>query len=118
MPRLKAWGQVSGAPAHLQLVQGPLPQCVREGLEPYIANLVVVEPMQVPAYCTSNKTSQSGECTCQVSRHGNKAAGRQRTVKWSRAPFPTASARAESPASPIWLPLRPRTCVCHIQQQV
>ena len=43
MPSLKAWLQGTGAPAHLQLVQRPLPQCVREGLEPDIANLVVVE---------------------------------------------------------------------------
>ena len=73
LPSLKAWEQGSGAPAHRQVVQGPtgtsrserretdvpdlvrgqfelfkswegpLPQCVREGLEPYIANLVVVE---------------------------------------------------------------------------
>ena len=43
MPTLKAWEQGSGAPAHRQVVQGPLPQCVRESLEPDIANLVVEE---------------------------------------------------------------------------
>ena len=32
--------------------------------------------------------------------------GRQHTVKWSKAPFPSASARAEMPMSPIWFEFR------------
>ena len=40
MPRLKAWGQVSGAPAHLQLVQGPLGTGVGEGLHSDVTDLI------------------------------------------------------------------------------
>ena len=71
---------------------------------------------QATAHCTSNKCSESGECTCQVSRHGNKAAGRHLTVKWCRAPLSTALARAVSPASPMLLPYNISSCVWHIKQ--
>ena len=40
MPSLKAWEQGSGAPAHRQVVQGPLPQSVCEGDHAGVANLV------------------------------------------------------------------------------
>ena len=44
MPRLKAWGQGSGASAHRQLVQGPALNRLGESSEASIRNLVLVEP--------------------------------------------------------------------------
>ena len=43
MPRLKAWGQGSGAPAHLQIVQGPVGTRRSECSEADVADLVNVE---------------------------------------------------------------------------
>ena len=60
------------------------PPC--EGSEACIRNLVLVE-IKLLHMAHQTKCSESGECTCQVSRHGNKAVGRQHTVKWSKAPF-------------------------------
>ena len=47
MPSLRAWGQGSGAPAHRQLVQRPLPQSVRKGDHAGVPNLVVIEVKQL-----------------------------------------------------------------------
>ena len=43
MPRFEAWGQGSGAPAHLQLVQGPTGTGRSEGGEAHIANLITAQ---------------------------------------------------------------------------
>jgi len=43
MSRLKAWGQVSGAPAHLQLVQGPTLNRLSQSGEACVANFVAVQ---------------------------------------------------------------------------
>ena len=63
MPSLKAWEQGSGAPAHRQVVQGPLPQCVREGLEPSIADLVRVQAQKGQLFQgpTGTGRSEGGE---------------------------------------------------------
>ena len=43
MPSLKAWEQGSGAPAHRQVVQGPLGHSAREGLHPDVTDLIVAQ---------------------------------------------------------------------------
>ena len=69
MPSLRAWVQGSGEPAYRQVVQRPLPQCVREGLESGIADLVraqvqIGQLVQCPAL---NCLSESGEpCVANV----------------------------------------------------
>ena len=69
MPSLKAWLQGTGALAHLQLVQRPLPHSLRKGREARIADLVFaqkegLEGRQRPAL---NRLSKSGEaCVANV----------------------------------------------------
>ena len=65
MLSLKVWGQGSGAPAYRQVVQRPLPQCVREGLEPDIANIVVAEPHSVEGW-----ERPTGQCACKSHKAG------------------------------------------------
>ena len=43
MPSLKAWEQGSGAPAHRQVVQGPLGHSARKGLHPDVTDLIFVQ---------------------------------------------------------------------------
>ena len=166
MPSLRAWGQGSGAPAHLQVVQRPAGTCVSKGLHPFVADFIgaqveCLKQGQRPALnrlgesgeaCVTNlvpieikllrmahskKRYESRECIWQVSGHGDKAVGHQRTVNLSSAPIPasalsippkSAASRwcinrlrpSDSPQYPLWLfaPIstcsqRRSSCACH-----
>ena len=68
MQSLREWGQGDGAPAHLQVVQGPVPNCptgthIGEGCEARIANIVAAEHQNLEGWeCpTSTGRSEGGE---------------------------------------------------------
>ena len=63
MQSLKAWGQGDGAPAHRQLIQGPLGQSVRESRNPIITDPVAVEveTLKLREGLALNRLSESGE---------------------------------------------------------
>ena len=66
MQEFRAWEQGSGAPAHRQVVQGPLPQGARKGCEAMIANLIVVEPKHLHiAHQTKHLSQESAPAKSQ-----------------------------------------------------
>ena len=58
MPSLRAWGQGSGAPAHRNLVQGPLLQGLRELDHALVTYLVVVEEERLRMAHETKRRSQ------------------------------------------------------------